>query len=91
MPTAILHQRVPVSRLTASQRSIQETLRALPLTDTPLHERDAFAAMKERGMLHLSIRNAGANPSMRLVLRNLETAMTELRALGRFVSNMMEP
>lgn len=89
IPTAILQQRVPV-RLTSSQRSIQETLGILPLTDTLLHERDAFAAMKERGMLHLSIRNASASPAMRLALRNLESAMTELHSLGRFVSNAME-
>ncbi|MBX4971066.1 conjugal transfer ATPase VirC1 [Rhizobium binae] len=90
VPTAILRQRVPVSRLTSSQRAISEMLSALPLTDTPMHERDAFAAMKERGMLHMILRDAATNPSMRLVLRNLETAMEELRLLERFVSNALE-
>ncbi|MBX5242748.1 conjugal transfer ATPase VirC1 [Rhizobium sp. NLR22b] len=90
VPTAILRQRVPVSRLTSSQRAISEMLSALPLTDTPMHERDAFAAMKERGMLHMIIRDAATNPSMRLVLRNLETAMEELSLLERFVSNALE-
>ncbi|WP_454014907.1 hypothetical protein [Aquamicrobium terrae] len=36
--------------------------------------RYAFAAMKERGMLHLCIRNASSNPAMRLMLRNLDSA-----------------
>jgi cellulose biosynthesis protein BcsQ len=87
IPTAILRQRVPVNRLTTSQRAVWEVLNSLPLTDMPLHERDAFAAMKERGMLHLSVRNASGEPSMRLSLRNLEVAMDELRGLSQFVQN----
>lgn len=85
IPTALLRQRVPVSRLTSSQRAVWDVLNALPLTDMPLHERDAFAAMKERGMLHLSVRNASTDPTMRLSLRNLEAAMDEMRELSRFV------
>ncbi len=87
IPTAILRQRVPVSRLTTSQRAVWEVLNSLPLTERPLHERDAFAAMKERGMLHLSVRNASGEPAMRLLLRNLEVAMEELRGLSQFVQN----
>jgi cellulose biosynthesis protein BcsQ len=87
IPTAILRQRVPVNRLTTSQRAVWEVLNSLPLTEMPLHERDAFAAMKERGMLHLSVRNASGEPSMRLSLRNLEVAMDELRGLSQFVQN----
>lgn len=90
IPTAILRQRVPVGRLTTSQRAVWEVLNSLPLTDMPLHERDAFAAMKERGMLHLSVRNASSEPTMRLSLRNLEVAMEELRGLSQFVQNTVE-
>jgi len=53
--------------------------------DYPMYERDAFAAMKERGMLHLTINNMQNNSAMRLVLRNLETAMEELLVLGQYV------
>lgn len=90
IPTAVLCQRVPVGKFTASQRSVAEMLSALPLTETPMHERDAFAAMKERGMLHLSIRNSSDNPANRLLLRNLETAMAELVVLARFITSTME-
>ena len=44
VPTAILRQRVPVSRLTTSQRAVSEMLDELPVLEAPMHERDAFAA-----------------------------------------------
>ncbi|MFB9951872.1 conjugal transfer ATPase VirC1 [Rhizobium puerariae] len=90
IPTAILRQRVPVGRLTISQRSVSDMLHALPLTDSPLHERDAFASMKDRGMLHLNVGKVSADPGMRLALRNLETAMEELLLLGDFVTETLE-
>ncbi|WP_217577448.1 conjugal transfer ATPase VirC1 [Mesorhizobium sp. GbtcB19] len=90
IPTAILRQRVPVGRLTTSQTAVSEMLNALPLTDAPMHERDAFAAMKERGMLHLTIRKIDADPALRLGLRNLLVAMEELQQLGRFVNGALE-
>lgn len=90
IPTAILRQRVPFGRLTHSQRALSDILTALPLTEKPMFERDAFAAMKSRGMLHLSIRNASQNPSMRLMLRNLDAAMEDLRVLSRFVHGALE-
>lgn len=85
IPTALLRQRVPVGRLTTSQRSVWEAVDNLPMTDFPMYERDAFAAMKERGMLHLSIQRMSDNSSMRLVRRNLENAMEELLALCLFI------
>ncbi|GLU27966.1 conjugal transfer ATPase VirC1 [Brucella sp. NBRC 12950] len=85
VPTALLRQRVPVGKLTASQRTVWEAIDNLPLVDYPMYERDAFAAMKERGMLHMTISNTQNNSAMRLVLRNLETAMEELLVLGQYV------
>ncbi|RWI50536.1 MAG: conjugal transfer ATPase VirC1 [Mesorhizobium sp.] len=90
IPTAILRQRVPVGRLTMSQTAVSEMLTALPLTEEPLHERDAFAAMKERGMLHLTIKKIDTDPSMRLGLRNLQAAMEELQQLCSFVCGALE-
>ncbi|MGO6748070.1 conjugal transfer ATPase VirC1 [Rhizobium ruizarguesonis] len=90
IPTAILRQRVPFGKLTASQRAVDDMLTALPLTEQPMFERDAFASMKVRGMLHLSIRNAMSDPSMRLMMRNLDAAMDDLRQLARFVHGALE-
>ncbi|MBY5775230.1 conjugal transfer ATPase VirC1 [Rhizobium leguminosarum] len=90
VPAVILRQRVPVGRLTASQRSMLDMLAELPLVDKPMYERDAFATMKDRGMLHLNIRNTAGNAAMRLGLRNLATAMEELNELGRFVDDALE-
>ncbi len=89
IPTAILRQRVPFGRMTASQRAVSDMLTALPLTQQPMFERDAFAAMKNRGMLHLSLSNAINQPSMRLMLRNLDAAMEDLRVLSRFVQEAL--
>jgi len=90
IPTAILRQRVPVGRLTTSQTAVSEMLTALPLTEEPLHERDAFAAMKDRGLLHLTMRKIDSDPTMRLGLRNLQTAMEELQQLSSFVCGALE-
>ena len=90
IPTAILRQRVPVGKLTTLQKFVWEMLDELPLTSAPMSERDAFAAMKERGMLHLTIRNIGPDPAMRLIERNLQTAMEELNDLARFVGDALE-
>ncbi|SCY90402.1 conjugal transfer ATPase VirC1 [Rhizobium sp. NFACC06-2] len=90
VPTAILQQRVPIGRLTTSQRKVSDMLTALPLTKQPMFERDAFAAMKDRGMLHLSLRNARVDPGMRLMLRNLDAAMEDLRLLSHSMHEALE-
>ncbi|CVI63673.1 conjugal transfer ATPase VirC1 (plasmid) [Agrobacterium leguminum] len=89
-PTAVLLQRMPVGRLTTSQRSMSEMLASLPVLASPMHERDAFAAMKERGMLHQTLRKLSADPMMRLVEHNLRIAMEELVSLCRLVEQAME-
>lgn len=85
IPTAMLRQRVPVGRMTVSQKAVWEMLNALPLMESPMYERDAFAAMKDRGMLHLTIRNLAADPASHLALRNLQTAMDELLSMAQHV------
>ncbi|BCH62602.1 conjugal transfer ATPase VirC1 [Agrobacterium vitis] len=88
--TAILQQRVPVGRATTSHKAACELLSILPQFGAPMYERDAFASMKKRGMLHLTLAAMSANPSMRLMARNYETAMDEVRALGNFVTHALE-
>ena len=90
VPTAILRQRVPVGRMTFSQRTVMETLSVLPLFEVSMHERDAYAAMKERGMLHKTLQRMGDNPSMRLQLRNHQTAIDELDRMVSFVAKGLE-
>jgi len=87
--TAILQQRVPVGRVTASQRAAAEVLSALPQFDAPMFERDAFAAMKTRGMLHLTLATMSSNPALRLMARNYETALAEIGVLGAFVASKL--
>lgn len=88
--TAILQQRVSVGRTTASQRAAAALLSALPQFALPMYERDAFAAMKKRGMLHLTLAQMTSDPAMRLMRRNYETALGEIAALGAFVSATLE-
>jgi cellulose biosynthesis protein BcsQ len=90
IPTAILVQRIPVGRLTASQKAASELLSVLPQFDKPMHERDAFAAMKDRGMLQLSLANMEGKAALRLPMRNYVTAMDELHILRSFVDKALE-
>lgn len=90
IPTAVLRQRVPVGRLTTSQRAMSDMLASLPVVQSPMHERDAFAAMKERGMLHLTLLNMRTDPTMRLLERNLKIAMEELVTISKLVSEALE-
>ena len=89
IPTAILKQRVPVSKPTISQVTSNEMLGALPVFNTPMRERDAFAAMKQRGMLHLTMAQHANNSGMRLQLRNHQVAMDELKEITAFVIEAM--
>lgn len=88
--TAILQQRVPVSRATTSQRAASDTISVLPQVTVPMYDRDAFAAMKRRGMLHLTHSGMKSNPAMRLTARNYETVMDEIGRLGTFVTAALE-
>lgn len=88
--TAILCQRVPIGKLTSSQQAAIERLSILPLFDTPMYERDAYAAMKERGMLHLTVSNMRLYPSMRLMMRNNQRALDELDAICEFIETKLE-
>lgn len=88
--TAILQQRVPVGRTTTSQRAAVALLSDLPQFASPMYERDAFAAMKKRGMLHLTLEHMTGDPAMRLMRRNYETALGEITALGEFVLATLE-
>lgn len=88
--TAILQQRVPIGRMTASQRAASEMLSVLPQFDTPMYERDAYAAMKKRGMLHLILENMATNPAMRLMSRNYTAALSEVEALRTFLTSALE-
>lgn len=87
IPTALLQQRVPVGRETASQRAASEMLSVLPQIGTPMYARDAFAAMKERGMLHLTLQQMTSSPGLRLQVRNHQVAMDELGKLTAFVED----
>ncbi|QYA05111.1 MULTISPECIES: conjugal transfer ATPase VirC1 [Rhizobium] len=90
IPAVVLRQRVPVGRLTTSQRAMSDMLSSLPVVQSPMHERDAFAAMKERGMLHLTLLNTRTDPTMRLLERNLRVAMEELVTLSKLIGEALE-
>ena len=79
--TALLIQRVPVGRLTVSQKSDLESLSALPCCETHLHNRDAFAALGKRGLLHLNLSKIKDDPMKRISANHMATAMEEARSL----------
>jgi cellulose biosynthesis protein BcsQ len=88
-PTAILQQRIPVGRLTASQRGAIEMVSVLPQFQHPMHERDAFAAMKQRGMLHKTMEAMDGKAAMRLPMRNYATALNELLVMSAFIDDAL--
>jgi cellulose biosynthesis protein BcsQ len=88
-PSAILKQRVPVGRLTMSQVASDELLSALPLFKNVMHDRDAFAAMKLKGMLHKNCELLTGDPLTRLQLRNYQIAMQEADALTTFLADSL--
>lgn len=90
IPTSILMQRVPVGRLTLSQIGAAELLSELPQFSEPMHERDAFAAMKSRGLLHRTIERVATNPAMRLQVRNHQAALEEACRHKDFVLGTLE-
>lgn len=79
--TALLVQRVPVGKLTVSQRQDLATLTDLPCCETKLHSRDAFAALGKRGLLHKTHANMKADPIKRISANHMATAMEEARSL----------
>lgn len=80
--TALLIQRVPVGKLTVSQKSDLQALSELPCCETKLHNRDAFAALGKRGLLHLSLEKIKADPMKRISVNHLSVAMNEARSLA---------
>lgn len=79
--TALLIQRVPVGKLTVSQKQDLDTLSGLPCCETRLHSRDAFAAIGKRGLLHQVHANIQSDPMKRISANHMATAMKEANAL----------
>lgn len=88
--TAILRQRVPTCSLTAAQQNVQDMLALLPMLETPMYERDAFAFMKERGMLQITMLNMSRAPAMRPMLHITRRAMDELALIGDVIEKALE-
>jgi len=81
IPVALLFQRVPVGKLTVSQKQDLATLSELPSCRTILYNRDAFAALGKRGLLHLTQSQLASDPLKRISANHLSTAMNEAREL----------
>jgi len=77
IPTAILKIRVPVSKQTKAQQRSSELLDQLPCFTQALHDRDAFAAMKFKGLLFRTAEQLDQDPTTKLMARNYHTAMAE--------------
>ena len=82
IPVALLIQRVPVGKLTISQRQDLEELSKLPHCETKLHSRDAFAAIGKRGLLHKAHSQMMSDPHKRIGASHLATAIEEARSLA---------
>ncbi len=81
IPTALLIQRLPVGKLTVSQKQDLDVLSELPCCETRLHSRDAFASLGKRGLLHLVHERMISDPMKRISAGHMATAMDEARSL----------
>lgn len=81
IPVALLIQRVPVGKLTVSQKQDLSALSELPRCKTMLHSRDAFASLGRRGLFHLVHAQIAADPIKRISASHIATAMDEAWAL----------
>jgi cellulose biosynthesis protein BcsQ len=82
IPTALLIQRVPVGKLTVSQKQDLAALSELPCCETQLHSRDAFASMGKRGLLHLVHAQMKSDPMKRISANHVSTALDEANSLA---------
>ncbi len=83
IPVALLIQRVPVGKLTVSQKQDLAALSELPRCETILHSRDAFASIGRRGMLHLIHQAMLADPLKQISASHIATAIAESKDLTR--------
>lgn len=81
IPVALLIQRVPVGKLTVSQKQDLAALSELPRCETMLHNRDAFASLGKRGLLHKVHAQIAADPIKRISASHIATAMDEAQLL----------
>lgn len=76
-PIAMLITRLPVGKLTTSQRDDLTLLETLPQFESRLSARDAFATTKAKGLLHILEQKLAADPAKRLMARHIATATRE--------------
>ena len=81
LPVALLIQRVPVGKLTVSQRQSLAALSELPRCETLLHARDAYASMSSRGMLHLTYDVYATDLTKRFNASHVAIAIEEAKSL----------
>ena len=87
IPTALLIQRVPVGKLTKSQRTDLAALSELPCCETRLHSRDAYAALAKRGLMHKVMDQMKTDPMLRISANHMATAIAEAKA---FTGDILE-
>lgn len=75
--TAILKSRFPTGKLRMAQKSVDEILETLPTFDTPIFERDAYASIKLRGLLHKTLEKYENDKKNRILKTAYEKARKE--------------
>lgn len=81
IPTQLLFQRVPVGKLTVSQRQDLDAMSDLPSCKARLHSRDAFASLGKRGLLHRVYAKMKSDPLKQISASHMATAMDEACAV----------
>lgn len=90
IPIAVLLQRMPVGHLTVGQKSDLALLDGLPQFEARFHNRDAFARMKARGMLHKLHALLTDDPGKRINAGHVAVAMKEADDFARDLMDVLD-
>lgn len=88
--TGLLMQRVPMGKLTVSQRNDLAELSKLPMFETKLHTRDAFAALGKRGLLHKTHEALLCEPMKKISAGHMVTAIEEAESFANDINDELE-
>lgn len=86
----VIKTRVPTKALTVTQKAVADVLNLIPCFEEPIYDRDAFASMKPRGLLHKTHKKYQAQKFKRLQANNYVRACHEADTITKSILDALE-
>jgi len=86
----VIKTRVPTNNLTVTQRAVADVLNLVPCFSEPIYDRDAFASMKPRGLLHKTHEKFKKDKFKRLQANNYIRACHEADTITQSILDALE-